>query len=372
MKRLACLKEKRIECIVFFLFAVSLAIVSIFHEPWFDEAQAWQIARCASLKEILFEIPHYEGHPALWHLMLLIPAKLGFPYEFTMGFVAYVAIFFTGWLILFKSPFPLLVKCLLPFHYFIFYQHGVVSRPYGYMTLAFMLLALTFRERDKHPWRFILGLAFLCALSGYGIVLAGGIAAVWFFEECCKSRWKFSEIWKDKSIVSLGALLIFAILLMFQIMPRQNTYAFSIERTNRVGICVLYTFFAMLPDSTLVNVLNCEDMPRYSNFNMTQLMIAVIVGCFFLLCIYLYSTKKNGLYFVIPYFIYVTFTGFVYFSSHHLGIILAFVIFWLWIASEDDNRGYRFKKIYSKLNLSEENSKALKKLGVPSAFSRSL
>ena len=35
------------------------------HEPWFDEAQAWVIARDNSLKDILFFIPHYEGHPPL-------------------------------------------------------------------------------------------------------------------------------------------------------------------------------------------------------------------------------------------------------------------------------------------------------------------
>ena len=52
---------------------VSIAVIvgMSFHEPWFDEAQAWQIARSASLREILFEIPHYEGHPQLWHLILL-------------------------------------------------------------------------------------------------------------------------------------------------------------------------------------------------------------------------------------------------------------------------------------------------------------
>ena len=111
----------KIEWMVFVLFSVSLVVVSFFHEPWFDEAQAWQIARCASLRDILFVLPHYEGHPALWHLMLLLPARLGFPYELSLGFFAFVAISLSGWLLLFQSPFPLLVRCLLPFHYFIFY-----------------------------------------------------------------------------------------------------------------------------------------------------------------------------------------------------------------------------------------------------------
>ena len=65
---------------VVILYCVLHFVIGHYHEPWFDEAQAWQIAKCASIKEILFKIPHYEGHPPLWHLILAIPAKLGVPY----------------------------------------------------------------------------------------------------------------------------------------------------------------------------------------------------------------------------------------------------------------------------------------------------
>ena len=68
--------EKKLEYITLFLFVLTYCIITVFHEPWFDEAQAWQIAKCASLKEIFFEIPHYEGHPPLWWLLLSIPARL--------------------------------------------------------------------------------------------------------------------------------------------------------------------------------------------------------------------------------------------------------------------------------------------------------
>ena len=63
-------KVGKAEYITMFLYVILLCIVECFHESWFDEVQAWQIARSASLKEILFEVPHYEGHPQLWHLLL--------------------------------------------------------------------------------------------------------------------------------------------------------------------------------------------------------------------------------------------------------------------------------------------------------------
>ena len=98
-------KNKIIEWIVFVLFVISFIIISFFHEPWFDEAEAWQIARCASIKELLFEIPHIEGHPSLWHLILCIPAKCGFPYELSLTVISCLITAMSCWMILFKSPF---------------------------------------------------------------------------------------------------------------------------------------------------------------------------------------------------------------------------------------------------------------------------
>ncbi|MBP5732670.1 MAG: hypothetical protein J6W66_02420, partial [Lachnospiraceae bacterium] len=163
-----------IEWLIFAAYAVLLIVIACFHEPWYDEAEAWQMARGASIHDLLFYIPHYEGHPSLWYLILAIPAKLGVPYEFGLKSVAILAALIYGWLFLFKSPFPKLVRYSLPFHYFFFYQYGIISRPYGLSVLCLLLMAMAFKTRNEKPWRFILPMAFLCASSGYGIVLAGG------------------------------------------------------------------------------------------------------------------------------------------------------------------------------------------------------
>lgn len=39
-------------------FAVLAYIIGGVHEPWSDEAQAWLIARDASLYDLLFVLPH--------------------------------------------------------------------------------------------------------------------------------------------------------------------------------------------------------------------------------------------------------------------------------------------------------------------------
>ena len=71
LKRTCLSRETgKAEILALLLYIIGTVLVSCFHEPWFDEAQAWLIARSASLYEILFEIPHYEGHPQMWHLPL--------------------------------------------------------------------------------------------------------------------------------------------------------------------------------------------------------------------------------------------------------------------------------------------------------------
>ena len=144
MKELLNKNEKAVNRILFCVFCFSLIIISLFHEPWFDEVQAWMIARDASLYELLFVIPHYEGHPALWSLLLAVPAKLGVPFEIglkAVGLVIYAALVY---LILFRSPFPWFIRYSLPFSYFIFYQYGIVVRPYGLSILTLLLLAFFF------------------------------------------------------------------------------------------------------------------------------------------------------------------------------------------------------------------------------------
>ncbi len=130
------IKNKKAECIAFTAYVIGLIVIVLFHEEWFDEAQAWEIARCASLKDILFKIPHYEGHPPLWHLLLVPFAKTGMPFKFSLHFLAILFSTSAMGLLIFKSPFPRIIRCLLPFTYFFFYQYGVVARPYSLMMLA--------------------------------------------------------------------------------------------------------------------------------------------------------------------------------------------------------------------------------------------
>ncbi|MDE6657764.1 MAG: hypothetical protein K2J88_04185, partial [Oscillospiraceae bacterium] len=326
-----CMEQKRgkAEIIALLCYIIGVCVIGYFHEPWFDEAQAWQIARSASLKEILFEIPHYEGHPQLWHLVLMPFAKLGTPYEFTLFTINFVFCLASVALILFKSPFPKIVRCFIPFTYFFFYQFGVLSRPYSMMMLAFMLSAMTYSNRNTKPVRYILALCFLCATSAYGILFAGGLCIVWVIE--IFQEYQKHKLWNkiSKRFFSLLGILIFAILLMLCIIPAKDCYyAGSVAATLNIFKSIAY--FLMMPfDSTIGGYLN-------ENVATTGGIIAECVGgvLFWFILLEILHVNKKLITFLVPYILFMIFSVFVYFSVHHLGVSTLFIVFIFWIMAE--------------------------------------
>src|SRR3954462_9746655 len=147
--------RERYQLIVFSIFVTLLAIAVSRHEPWMDEAQAWLLAKDTSIKDLLLKYLRYEGSPGLWHLILMVPAKLGLPY-YTINILS--AIFAAGgvWLFLRFAPFPVIIKILYPFSFFVFFQYGVVARNYCLISPILFLLAINYKQKNKHPYLFVL------------------------------------------------------------------------------------------------------------------------------------------------------------------------------------------------------------------------
>lgn len=322
------------EIIAILLYNVLHIVVSIFHEPWFDEAVAWQIAKCASVKDIIFTLPHYEGHPPLWHLILLPFAKLGCPYEFSLSLVSCVFSGLAMALLIFKSPFPRIIRLLLPFTFFLFYQYGVVSRPYCVMMLAFVLAAMTYESRNTKPWLFILSLMLLCLSSAYGIIMAGGITIAWLIELFKEE--KFCLLLNKKRTISLLCLLALAILLILEIFPAKDTFAtFSnntLESTN-LFVRLLYVFLALPADTCITDTFSADGSLRYTYLPMYSLISGVFVGILIWTAVFNFGKRKGTiLQIMIPYCLFAEFAAVEYMSLHHQGIVLFLFIFWAWIS----------------------------------------
>ena len=341
------------EIFALLVYAAAHLGMALVHEPFFDEAEAWQIARSASLRTLLLETTHYEGHPPLWHLILMPLAKAGAPYELSLTLVSLAFMGTAVFLILRYAPFPRLVRLLIPFTYFFFYQYGVISRVYCVMTLAFVLLAMAYRRRNERPGRYVAVLLLMCMTLAYGIVIAGGLALVWLWEiwnEKTRKQGsgdlggpairKMLRGWAaDRRIWWLAALLVAALCVIGQIMPRPDTYATASTASetiqNTFVVRLLYTFLVLPADAALTDIYS-----EHIILSQAYLMPSALVsGAFIGMLIWgmlLYYGRKRGvtLLLILPYSLFAVFSAAMYFSLHHIGIGLLYFCFWCWACAE--------------------------------------
>lgn len=330
------------DVITLIIYLLGVCTVSFFHEPWFDEAQAWAIARSGTIKEILFEIPHYEGHPPLWHLILVPFAKLGAPYELSLAVVNIFFMTLAVAVLLFKSPFPKLIRCLLPFNFFLFYQYGVISRPYCIFVLAIFLAAACYKNRNEHPVKYLLCLALMCAVHSYGIIIAGCLCIVWLIEIFTeyKKSGKLADILKDRRCWLMFCLLIFAMLVMAAIVPDENVYLggkMSSETEKKFDFsCINILFcFVIFSDSIITSFFNYAGVPSEIASQIPVIVVSILLVALFVTITY---RNKKLLTFLLPYGVLSIFGSFVYISPHHIGVITAFVIFVLWIIVDENGK----------------------------------
>lgn len=151
------------------------------HEPWADEAQAWLLARDAGLWELWTKLLHYEGSPGLWHTLLHVLVGVGLPYA-ALGFISALLGAVACWLVIRYAPWPLAIRVLLPFTFFLGYQYAVVARNYSLLPPLVFLCALLYPAAAKRIWLFLGLLIAIAAVSVHGMLLALAIWTGWLIQ----------------------------------------------------------------------------------------------------------------------------------------------------------------------------------------------
>lgn len=245
--------HRRWRWIVITVYLVVVIMTMIFHEPWFDEAQSWLIARDASYHDILFVRPHYEGHPPLWWLLLSVPAKLGVPYEIGLKSVQFLCAMLMISLLVFRCPLPAPIVALLPFTYFLCYQYGVISRPYALMVAAMFLSAIAWKDRNDHPVRLVLPLVLLCLTSSFGIALSCGIAISWIAITIRAEGFGRTLLGNRPRILALTVLLLLGIVVTIGVRPLSDTYATTVAAYgNRSFLMRIAIVLFVLPSESVL------------------------------------------------------------------------------------------------------------------------
>jgi len=178
--------ERRADLIVCaLLLALWLAVV-IFtttrHEYWRDEVRAWSLARAAQSPVDLFHLIRYEGHPALWYLILYIghaiaDSRLVLPVASVAIAGAAITVF------MLRSPFPLWLRALFLFSGLPLYEYSVMARNYGVSMLLLFMVASLYRYRTHHPLALATTLALLANTNIHSTILAFLLMVVWAWDE---------------------------------------------------------------------------------------------------------------------------------------------------------------------------------------------
>lgn len=333
-------KSLIIEWISFVAFIGLSMVMFWFHEPWYDEIQAWMVASDASVLEMIFELPHFEGHPPFWTLILAIFAKTGVPMEIGLRIPTLIFSGVAAYLVIFKAPFKKWIRCLIPFSYFLFYQYTIICRPYSLMFLGFVLAAFFYKQRNQKPVHFLISLFLLCMSSAYGIMFAGMICIVWTIE-IVKALWGngfVNKALRDRRTWALLVMLLAAVSLLVIIWPADSAFAqvrvvdFSWLR------CLVYTYLVLPADALITDIALMGRLQQYDTMIRADYAVIICIVLSLLLYVVILTAmhvfRKKAL-FILPYLAFATYAAVGYFYNHHMGIVPLFILFVFWCAIDD-------------------------------------
>jgi hypothetical protein len=313
--------ERVLLALVFGLHCAATIAGAITHEPWWDEAQSWLIARDAPLGELFSHVLRYEGHPPLWYLLLAIPARLGLPYWW-LKVIGVLGGATSAFLLLFGFPrVPVFIRILAPFSLFVAYQYTVVARSYVLILPLLLLIARMYERRHEHPGRFALLLVLLSHVSVHGFAIACGLAALFL-----------ADIWRRRIpapprralIPAAAAFVVSSLLLIALLWPppvAPSTAAhlhspFQLQRHSQIVTSIVTPMF----------------FPPWSEETPAEAVSFVIVALVALtILIAWFFRSGSGAAFTIPAL--AAYTIFLrHYAPWHEGIVFALILFAAFIA----------------------------------------
>lgn len=301
------------------------------HEPWADEAQAWMLSRNLGYRYLVFHQLAYEGHPPLWPTILWIANHwFHLPYQ-SLGWIAGLCALAGCWFFCRYSPFPLWVRVLFPFTYFMAFQYAIVARPYVLLPLCVFAAAHFFADADRHPWRFVAAASASSLLCAPGLLFASGLVA--------SRAWYTFRRWDDvpekarKSLI--GAAIVFAMVVAFIAMVNWP----PADRTNaRVDRPASVRYFGL-------DILPAVLSVAFFGSPIPSMAILLAVGA---LC----ACRGRLLPLVLPTAVLLAFFVKVYASVWHCGTLTMIAVAALWIAWPCKERaGLRFQSALKTLVL---------------------
>jgi len=199
----------RYEWMCLALFAGLLAVITWRHEMWRDELQAWLIVRDSHSARGLLHALHYEGHPLLWYLLLLIPAHISWNPAWMQVINGLLAVG-VAWILLSARELPRTMRTLLLFSFFFFYQYGVIARSYALTTFLLLAAARCVLGKKQHRRLAVLLLVLAINAHVFAIPIAAAIF-LWMFRsgegnrgQGMRETLRDGEFWLSALVLAIG------------------------------------------------------------------------------------------------------------------------------------------------------------------------
>lgn len=300
------------------LFAAWVFTIGSHHEPWFDEAQAWLVARDNALWPLLAERVRYEGTPGLWHAILSIVQRAGLPYSDLYVVPALFAIGGAA-VMLWRAPFPPVVTVSIVASYFFAYQFSVVARSYCITLLLVPLAASFFANRKERPLRYALVIGLLANTNAHGFLAAAilGLELAWQ-----SVRGAYAPIGRSlPALVLAGGMGLFAAWSAWQ--PADNAYLQQDRIIDPVSAGLRYFSNAFLDRLAFWD----ETLPGG-----TEMILAFTLSLILQRpAIQLVTASRNRGVSAAILIVLLLFSAMFYASPWHAGLLFLFWVFVLWI-----------------------------------------
>ncbi len=204
------LKNNKLFVTVIAIYIIITSLRLIFHQPWYDEALAWNISQNLNLLEII-KLMRVEGHTFIWYLLIMPFAKADLWYPYPMLIINYIFALASVIYMWKKAPFNNLTKFVITFSFPFFILLPIVARCYAIGIFLLFILAGLYRDKLKYPIIYSTIISCCANTSVMAIIGASCFGFIFAFDlikEGLKNNVSKKDFILSFSIMAVGACLI--------------------------------------------------------------------------------------------------------------------------------------------------------------------
>ena len=129
---------------------ISIALI-YHHEFWRDEITTWHLgSENSSINEFIANMKNNVGHPYLWFFILYLISHFITQNPESMKIAHLAVSTISVFLILKYAPFNKIIRVMLIFGYFFFYEYSIVSRDYAIGVLFIIIFCVLYINKYKN------------------------------------------------------------------------------------------------------------------------------------------------------------------------------------------------------------------------------